>query len=244
MKAALGSLALASVAAALAHPAGAALTRAGLGAPDSVPMPAARLLALAGQHALVAAAGVAGAALLGTALGLAVTRPAGAALRPSLEALAAALQAVPPVVVVALAFPALGFGLAPTALALVAYAVLPILRATIDALETVPEDAREAARALGLTPLQVLREVELPLAAPVVADALRTATVLAGATAAVGALAGAPTLGTPIVLGLQAGNPLLVLQGAAAVAALAFLGDGLLLALARAVRGGRGPDPG
>lgn len=239
MRAALGPLALAVLAGALAHPDAVALLRSGLGAPAAVPMPAARLLALAGEHALVAALGVAGAALLGTTLGLLVTRPAGQALRGPVEALAAAFQAVPPVVVVALSFPALGFGLAPTALALVTYAVLPVLRATIDALETVPADAREAATALGLTPLGTLREVELPLAAPVVAQALRTATALAIATAAVGALAGAATLGTPIVLGLQAGNPLLVLQGAAATACVAFLADGLLLILSGIAARGR-----
>jgi osmoprotectant transport system permease protein len=130
-----------------------------------------------------------GAALLGIGLGLAVTRRAGLPLRRLVETLGAGLQAMPPVVVVALAFPVLGFGIAPTALALVAYAVLPILRATVDGLDTVPSDLREAARAMGLTPLQRLVEVDLPLAAPVVAGALRTAAMLAVATAAVGALA-------------------------------------------------------
>jgi osmoprotectant transport system permease protein len=58
------------------------------------------------------------------------------------------------------------------------------------------------------------------------------AVVLAVATAAVGALAGAATLGTPIVLGLQNQNQVLVVQGAAATAALAFAAEGVLLALA------------
>jgi osmoprotectant transport system permease protein len=191
-------------------------------------MPAERLLALAAAHAGAAALGVAGAAVLGIGLGLAVTRPAGAPLRRLVETLGAGLQAAPPVVIVALAFPALGFGLAPTVLALVAYATLPVLRATIDAIGTVPADVREAARALGLTRGQRLAEIELPLVAPVLAGALRTAAVLAVATAAVGALAGAATLGTPIVLGLQTQNNLLVLQGAAATAALAFAAEGLI----------------
>jgi len=213
--------------AALAHPAPAGALWSATGG-TGAPMAAARLLSLAGQHLAVAALGVAGAALLGIGLGLAVTRPAGEPLRRLAETLGAGLQAAPPVVIVALAFPALGFGLAPTALALVAYATLPILRATIDAIESVPPDIAESARAMGLTPRQRLVEVELPLAAPVLAGALRTAAVLAVATAAVGALAGAATLGTPIVLGLQTQNTLLVLQGAAATAALAFLAEGLL----------------
>jgi osmoprotectant transport system permease protein len=228
LQAARGPLVLAFGLGALAHPAVAGALWSALGERRAAPVPAERLLALAGQHAIVAALGLLGAALLGIGLGLAVTRPAGLPLRRLVETIGAGLQAVPPVVVVALAFPALGFGVAPTALALVAYAVLPILRATVDALDTVPPDLREAARAMGLTPFQRLVEVDLPLAAPVVAGALRTAAVLAVATAAVGALAGAATLGTPIITGLQTQNTASVLQGAAATAALAFLADAAL----------------
>jgi osmoprotectant transport system permease protein len=228
LRAARGPLILAVTLGALAHPAVAGALWSVLGEGRAVPVPAERLLALAGQHALVAGLGVMGAALLGIGLGLAVTRRAGLPLRRLVETLGAGLQAMPPVVVVALAFPVLGFGIAPTALALVAYAVLPILRATVDGLDTVPSDLREAARAMGLTPLQRLVEVDLPLAAPVVAGALRTAAMLAVATAAVGALAGAATLGTPIIIGLQTQNTLSVLQGAAATAALAFIADAAL----------------
>ena len=91
---------------------------------------------------------------------------------------------------------------------------------------------REAAAALGLTRLQILVKVELPLAAPGLLDTLRTALVLAVATAALGALAGAPTLGTPVVAGLQNQNLVPMIQGAAATAALAFLCEALLLAAA------------
>ncbi|NKE45364.1 ABC transporter permease subunit [Roseomonas frigidaquae] len=194
--------------------------------------PPGRLLGLAASHAGLALAGVVPAALLGLALGVLVTRPSGRALRPAADALAAAAQAVPPVVAVALAVPAFGFGWGPTILALLLYGIMPVLRATVAALEAVPPEARLAALALGYTPAGALREVELPLAWPLVLDGLRVALVLAVATAAVGALAGAATLGTPIVLGLQNQNQLLVLQGAAATAALAFAAEGLLLALA------------
>ncbi|MGG5886553.1 ABC transporter permease subunit [Falsiroseomonas sp. HC035] len=195
--------------------------------------PAGRLAALALGHVGLALAGVIPAALIGLALGILVTRPALLALRPAADALAAGAQAVPPVVVVALAVPAFGFGWGPTILALLLYGIMPVLRATVAALEAVPPDARLAALALGYTPAGALREVELPLAWPLVLDGLRVALVLAVATAAVGALAGASTLGTPIVLGLQNQNQLLVLQGAAATAALAFAAEGLLLAVVR-----------
>jgi osmoprotectant transport system permease protein len=193
------------------------------------PFPAGRLLSLAAAHAGLVVLGILPAGLLGLGLGLLVTRPSGRALRPAADALAAAAQAVPPVVVVALAFPALGFGPWPTVLALLLYCLMPVLRGTVAGLEAVPPDARESAVAMGLTPAQVLRQVELPLAFPVILAALRVSAVLAVATAAVGALAGAATLGTPIVLGLQNRNDLLILQGAAATAALAFWVDGALL---------------
>ncbi|WP_135467376.1 ABC transporter permease subunit [Crenalkalicoccus roseus] len=211
---------------------------AGLGR-EGEAFPSPRLLDLAAAHAALAVLSALAAAAIGLGLGLLVTRRAGRGLRPAADALAAGAQAVPPVVVVALAFPVLGFGLAPTALALLLYCVMPVLRGTVAAIESVPPATREAAEAMGFTPLQVLREVELPLAWPVILAALRVALVLAVATAAVGALAGAATLGTPIILGLQNRNELHILQGAAATAALALLAEGALLLLAGRARVGR-----
>lgn len=197
------------------------------------PFPTGRLAALGLEHALLVLGGAGPAVLAGLALGLFVTRPGGRALRPLADAAAAAAQAVPPVVVVALAFPVLGFGAAPTVLALLLYAVMPVLRGTVAAVEALPPEVTFAARALGMTEAEALRRVVVPLAWPAILPALRVAVLLAVATAAVGALAGAATLGTPIVLGLQTMNELLILQGAAATAALAFAFDGALALLAQ-----------
>jgi osmoprotectant transport system permease protein len=226
-------LALSGLAALMALPGVAAplVAAFGLGAKAAYPLD--RLLGWGLSHAFIAASALVPAALIGVAAGIGVTRPAGRGWRPLADRLVAASQAVPPVVVVALAFPAMGFGPAPTILALAIYCVMPLLRGTVAALETAPGDAAEAARAMGLGPMQILREVELPLALPVIAEALRVALVLAVATAAVGALAGASTLGTPIIVGLQNQNEAYILQGAAATASLAFLADGLLLLLLR-----------
>jgi osmoprotectant transport system permease protein len=236
----LPPLLLALALALLASPPGARLLGQAIGAPAD-PFPGDRLAWLALTHAGLSLAGVLPAALIGMALGIAVTRRTGQGLRPAADALAAAAQAVPPVVVVALAVPAFGFGLWPTAFALLLYGLMPVLRATVAGLESVPPEARNAAVAMGLPPLRVLAEVEWPLAWPVVLGGLRVALVLGIATAAVGALAGATTLGTPIVLGLQNQNQVLVVQGAAATAALAFGAEGLLLVLSsmRATRVGR-----
>jgi osmoprotectant transport system permease protein len=205
-----------------------------LGWPGS-PFDGARLASLAAQHLLLVIGGAGPAVLVGVAVGVWVTRPEGAgrALRPLADAGAAAAQAVPPVVVVALAFPALGFGAGPTLLALGLYALMPVLRATIAAIEALPADAPLAARALGMTEREALRDVVLSLAWPALLPGVRSAVLLATATAAVGSLAGAATLGTPIILGLQTMNGLLIWQGAAATAALAFLCDAVLAALER-----------
>ena len=206
--------------------------------PNHRALAASRLLDLAGHHALLAGSGLAAVCGLGIGLGILATRPFAGAARSAIDGTAAVAQGVPPVVVVALALPVLGFGGPPTLLALVAYGVMPTLRATAGALDAVSADAKAAAVALGLTPRQVLTQVELPLAGPGILDAVRVALVLAVATTAVGALAGAATLGTPIVAGLQTQTVVPMLQGASATAALAFLGDALIVAAAGWLRHG------
>lgn len=225
----LAYLGIGGALAALAHPAVAGALWTVLGGRAAAAVPAERLAALALAHGMLVLLALPGAAILGLGLGLAVTREGGRTLRPAADALVAASQAVPPVVVVALALPALGFGPGPTVLALGLYGLMPILRGAVAAFEATPGEVREAARAMGLTPVQILREVEAPLAAPLILDALRVALVLCVATAAVGALAGAATLGTPVIVGLQNGNELAILQGSAATAALAFAADGTAL---------------
>jgi osmoprotectant transport system permease protein len=226
-------LALALLAAVIAHPAVAAILLQRLGRPAQNSVPVERLLVLAMDHAAVAALGVAPALILGMGLGILVTRKGFATLRPFADSLSTLAQATPPVVVVALAFPILGFGILPTVLALAIYGIMPVYRATAAAFETLPATILEAARALGMSRRQILIEVELPLAAPLLADAARTVLLLGIATAAVGALAGAQTLGTPIITGLQTQNDVTVLQGAAATAAMACAADALCLLFMR-----------
>jgi osmoprotectant transport system permease protein len=222
-------LALAAFAALVALPGAARPMLGALGSGTKEAFALDRLLDLAASHVAIAGLAMIPAVVVGIGGAVLVTRSWGRALRPLADSLVAASQAVPPVVVVALAFPVLGFGAAPTILALAIYCVMPVLRGTTAALEAVSRDPAEAARAMGLTPGQILREVELPLALPVIVEALRVAFILSVATTAVGALAGAATLGTPIVIGLQNQNEIYILQGAAATGALAFLADGLLL---------------
>ncbi|MFH5924822.1 ABC transporter permease [Roseomonas xinghualingensis] len=187
---------------------------------------------LLGSHLALSLGAALLAAMLGIPAGIAATRSSGRALRPVVDAAFTLAQSVPPVAVIALALPLLGFGAAPTLLALVLYGALPLLRATVTGIESVPAQITEAARGLGLSPWQRLTRVELPLARPVLLAGLRVAVTLSVATTAVGAVAGARCLGTPIIIGLTNANPSYVLQGALFTAWLALLLDRALSLLA------------
>ncbi|MGC0152875.1 ABC transporter permease [Chromobacterium vaccinii] len=166
-----------------------------------------------------------GASVLGIAAALWVGRPAGGDFRPLLETLLAIAQSFPPVAVLALTVPLIGFGAAPALIALALYSLLPITHAALAGLASVPEDAREAARGMGMSPAQMLWRVELPLAAPVIVAGVRTAMVINIGTAALASTVGARTLGLPIIVGLSGFNTAYVIQGALPVALLAIVVD-------------------
>jgi len=175
------------------------------------------------------------AAIVGIGLAIFVTRPAGRDFRAMVNAAATIGQTFPPAAVLALAVPAMGFGPRPTAMALFLYGLLPILENAIAGLEGVPNAVRDAAAGMGLSRWQLLRDVELPLAAPVILAGVRVSVTIGIGTATIGSAVGALTFGTPIFAGL-AGNKLpYVIQGAVMVALFAILTDLLFARLARAL---------
>ena len=176
-------------------------------------------------HAGLVALSTLASCLVGVGLGIFVTRPAGADFRPIAAAAAAIGQTFPPVAVLAVSVPAVGYGALPTLIALILYGLLPILENTIAGIATVPAAVREAAEGMGLSPLQLLRQVELPLAAPVILAGIRTSAIVNIGTATIGSTVGAVTLGTPIINGLVADKLPYVLQGAAVVGLFAILVD-------------------
>jgi osmoprotectant transport system permease protein len=185
------------------------------------------------SHLGIVAVSSAGAAVAGVALAILVTRPAGHDFRTIADMLATIGQTFPPAAVLALAVPALGFGPRPTIVALFLYGLLPVLENAIAGLEGVPAALREAGRGMGLSPWQLLRDVELPLAAPVILAGIRVSVTIGIGTATIGSTVGALTFGTPIFDGL-AGNKLpYVLQGAVLVALFAIVTDLLFALLAR-----------
>ncbi|KAA0682245.1 ABC transporter permease [Roseomonas genomospecies 6] len=182
-------------------------------------------LALTLDHLALVGASTLAAVVLGGAAGIAVTRPFGAEFRGVLDAVAAMGQTFPPVAVLAVSVPVLGFGPAPALIALTLYGLLPIVENTVAGLESVPEPVREAARGMGMGAGDILLRVELPLAAPVILAGVRTAAVVNLGTAAIASTVGAKTLGLPIIIGLNGSNPAYVVQGAVIVAALAVVLD-------------------
>jgi len=175
--------------------------------------------------------------LLGLPLGIAVTRSFGKPFLGLVNDITTFGQTFPPVAVLALAVPLMGFGLKPTVLALFLYGLLPVVRNTIAGITAVPESTRDAARGLGMTAVQILLRVELPLAARVIVAGIRTSVVINVGTAMIGAVIGAGGLGSPIIAGLIQDNLAFVVQGALPAAALSLLLDQTLAAFETLVPG-------
>ena len=180
---------------------------------------------LLGQHCLLAGVSSAIAVMVGTAVGLGATRAWGKQFKPMLESMVAISYAVPPVAVLALAVPVVGFGAVPTLIALSLFGLLPVVQGTMGGLREVPVAQLTAASALGLTSPQRLRFVEIPLALPVWLAGARTSVIINISTAAIASTVGAKTLGSPIIVGLSGFNTAYVLQGAVLVALLAVAVD-------------------
>jgi osmoprotectant transport system permease protein len=168
-----------------------------------------------------------------TALAVTVAVPAGiTATRQGLRRLAPPLlfvanvgQSVPTIAVLALAFSVTGIGFRTAVVGLWAYSLLPVLRNTVAGLAGVDPAVVEAARGMGMSPAQVLRRVELPLAWPVIMAGIRTAAVVNVGTAALATFVGAGGLGDLITVGLDNQRDRILYTGAALTALLALAVD-------------------
>jgi len=172
-------------------------------------------------------------ALVGSVAGIFITRPMGRQFSSVVQALVAMGQTFPPVAVLALAVPLLGFGERPALIALALYGLLPVVQATVAGLHAVPPAVRESATGIGLSPWQCFAQVEMPLALPVWIAGIRTSVIINIGTAAIASTVGAKTLGSPIIVGLSGFNTAYVLQGAVLVGLLAVVVDMVFERLAR-----------
>lgn len=172
-------------------------------------------------------------AAVGVPLGIAVA-VAGRTTRIIVFLLANLGQAVPGIGLLVLLYAFLGLGAEPTILALIAYGLLPLLRNTVAGIQGVDPAAVEAARGMGMTRLQALTRVQVPLASPLIFAGLRTTLVLIVGTATLGNFIGGGGLGDVISSGINRSDRI-VFVGAVMVAALALLADWALSLIERAV---------
>jgi osmoprotectant transport system permease protein len=202
------------------------------------------------RHMTLVGASVGAAAAIGFPLGVATARRSG--LQGPVFAVLNILQTIPSIALFGLlivplsalvaAVPRLaaygvgGIGMTPAIIALVLYALLPVVRSTSVGLTGVESAAIEAGRGMGMSPVQIFREIELPLALPVLLAGLRIVTVQAIGLAVVAALIGAGGLGTFVFEGLGQYAVDLVLLGALPAIFLALAADFLLQILTAALR--------
>ncbi len=172
--------------------------------------------------------------LVAVPLGLLLERRRGAA--ESVIRAVALTQTIPSIALLAFMIPLLGVGPVPALVALWIYSIFPILRNTYTGVRDAPPDAVLAASALGMTDVQVLKRVRLPLAVPVILAGVRTSAVLTVGTATLAAFIGAGGLGVPIVAGLQLADTTRILSGALPAAALALIVDRGLAGVERRLR--------
>jgi len=183
---------------------------------------------LVSEHLYLVAVSSLSATVVGLLIGIGVTRSSGRAFLQLAQDASSLAQTFPPVAVLALAVPVLGFGFTPTVVALFVYSVLPVVKNTIAGLEAVPANLKEASVGMGMRPMDLLVRIELPLAARVIMAGVRTSVILNIGTATIGATIGAGGLGRVIIAGLVRDNTAWVLTGAVAAATLALIVDWLL----------------
>ncbi len=140
----------------------------------------------------------------------------------------AVLQTIPSLALLGLMIPLFGIGRVPAIIALVIYALLPILRNTYTGIKEVDPSLKEAASGIGMNTFRQLTKVEIPLAMPVIMAGIRTAMVLIIGTATLAAFIGAGGLGDLILLGIDRNNTSILLLGAIPAALLALIFDFLL----------------
>ncbi|MCB0419967.1 MAG: ABC transporter permease subunit [Bdellovibrionales bacterium] len=138
------------------------------------------------------------------------------------------IQTIPSLALLGFLIPVLGIGFAPAILALFLYSLLPLVRNTYTGILNVDPLFIEVSKGVGLTPLQILWKVEIPLALPVILAGLRTAAVIVIGTATLAALIGAGGFGDPIFRGVATVNSHLILLGAIPAALFAIVVDQLI----------------
>jgi len=190
------------------------------------------ILELTWRHIYLVGIAVGLAVITGVPIGIAITQ--NRRLADAVLYTASIIITIPSIALFGIMMPLLapfgyGIGAVPAVIAVLLYSQLPIIRNTYVAINNVDPALREAARGMGMTSLQRLRTVEIPLAVPVIMAGVRTAVVLNIGVMAIAAYIGAGGLGTLISRGISQTDPRQLIAGALAVSILAIIADYVLL---------------
>lgn len=185
------------------------------------------ILALTGQHLVLTLQSTVLVLVIGIPLGIVLTRGPLRRASPYVLAVANFGQAAPAVGLIVLLAAWLGLNSWSAVVALVLYAILPVLRNTMIGVQSVDSRLVEAGRGMGMSAFSVLMRVELPLAVPVMLSGIRTALVLLVGTASLATFVGAGGLGLLITTGVTLFLPKVLVAGALLVALLALSIDWL-----------------
>src|ERR687883_1554882 len=184
------------------------------------------ILMLAREHLALVLISTSIAVIIGIPLGVLLTRRR--SLRGPVLGVASVMQTVPSLALFGFLIPLPfigGIGTRTATVALVLYALLPIIRNTVTGILGVDASVREAAVAMGMTDKQILWQVELPLAASVILTGVRVAVVISVGVATIAAAVGAGGLGMYIFRGLRQNDNYLILAGAVPAALMALTAD-------------------
>jgi osmoprotectant transport system permease protein len=163
---------------------------------------------------------------IGLPLGILIARKR--KLSGTVLGIAGVLQTIPSIALLGFMIPVLGIGAKPAIVALLIYALLPIIRNTYTGIIGIDQHVKEAARAMGMSKSQILLKVELPLAMPIILAGIRTATVINVGVATLASFIAAGGLGEFIFGGISLNNTNMILAGAIPAALLAIILDALL----------------
>ena len=186
------------------------------------------LSTLAYQHLTIVLISTFLSIIIGLSLGIWVRLSRSQELRQLILQFSTIGETLPTAAIIALSVPLLGYGNIPLILALCIYGILPIVRNTIVGLDTIPNDIQEAAQGIGLTRLEQLIRVDIPIALPAIFTGIRIATVINVSAATIGATVGAGGFGVMIIAGIRTYDTLMVIQASVPVILMALWFDRIL----------------
>lgn len=194
-----------------------------------------RFMELLGQHLQLVVASEILAIMVAVPLGIIATR--NERLKGPILSIGNVAQTIPTLAVIALVYPLLGLGFWPSLVGLFTYALLPILTNTITGIDDVEEETIEAATGMGMTDMEILRKIQLPLAIPVIFAGIRTSSVINVGTAYLAFFIGGGGLGLWVVSGIRLYAMDQVLAGAIPGALLAIAMDSVFALIERQLGG-------